>query len=165
MVRAECPTRWSEAYPKPLVLLIDEIDSLARHTLISVRRQLRMRYDTRADGFPQDFHEHGDSSAGPLWHAETGSRPVPHAYLQPLVTSSGLVGREHAVDRGRAYLLIERCQGGGDSEVGDEEDSEHAAPGPAAESDPGLRSLAGIEVEPLDHYASVPAPAVRGNRS
>ena len=109
MVRADCPTRWSKADPKPLVLLIDEIDSLARHTLISVRRQLRMRYNTRADGFPQDFHENSDSSAGPLRHAETGSRPVPHAYLQPLVTSSGLIGREHAVDRGRAYLLIERC--------------------------------------------------------
>jgi len=94
-----------------------------------------------------------------------GLCPADARRLAEAADASGLIGREHAVDRGRAYLLIERCQGGGDSELGDEEDSEHAAPGPAAESDPGLRSLAGIEVEPLDHYASVSAPAVRGNRS
>lgn len=50
---AECFTRWSEADPKPLVLLIDEIDTLVGGTLISVLRQLRSRYDLRPEEFPQ----------------------------------------------------------------------------------------------------------------
>ena len=50
---AEALTRWCMADPKPLVLLIDEIDSLIGDTLISVLRQLRDGYDQRPDGFPQ----------------------------------------------------------------------------------------------------------------
>ena len=34
-------TRWAEADPRPLVLLIDEIDSLIGDTLLAVLRQLR----------------------------------------------------------------------------------------------------------------------------
>ena len=47
--------RWCEAAPKPLVLLIDEIDSLVGDTLISVLRQLRAGYDRRPEGFPQSI--------------------------------------------------------------------------------------------------------------
>ena len=50
---AEALTRWCQADSKPLVLLIDEIDSLVGDTLISVLRQLRSRYDRRPKGFPQ----------------------------------------------------------------------------------------------------------------
>ena len=46
-------TRWSMADPRPLVLLIDEIDSLVGDTLISVLRQLRAGYERRPSGFPQ----------------------------------------------------------------------------------------------------------------
>ncbi len=46
-------TRWCEASPKPLVLLIDEIDALVGDTLISVLRQLRSGYDMRPALFPQ----------------------------------------------------------------------------------------------------------------
>ena len=46
-------TRWAMADPRPLVLLIDEIDSLVGDTLISVLRQLRAGYDRRPSGFPQ----------------------------------------------------------------------------------------------------------------
>ena len=46
-------TRWSEADPTPLVLLIDEIDTLIGDTLITVLRQLRAGYDERPTGFPQ----------------------------------------------------------------------------------------------------------------
>ncbi len=46
-------TRWSKADPKPLVLLIDEIDSLIGDSLLSVLRQLRSGYDLRPEGFPQ----------------------------------------------------------------------------------------------------------------
>jgi len=49
---AEALTRWCEADPKPLVLLIDEIDSLIGDSLISVLRQLRDGYVQRPDSFP-----------------------------------------------------------------------------------------------------------------
>ena len=45
--------RWSSNDPKPLVLLIDEIDALVGDTLISVLRQLRAGYDMRPAAFPQ----------------------------------------------------------------------------------------------------------------
>ena len=46
-------TRWSNADPKPLVLLIDEIDALIGDSLLSVLRQLRAGYDQRPEYFPQ----------------------------------------------------------------------------------------------------------------
>ncbi len=49
----EALTRWAAADPMPLVLLIDEIDSLVGDTLVSVLRQLRAGYDLRPAGFPQ----------------------------------------------------------------------------------------------------------------
>ena len=45
--------RWAAADPRPLVLLIDEIDALVGDTLVSVLRQLRAGYDLRPEGFPQ----------------------------------------------------------------------------------------------------------------
>ena len=49
----EALTRWAEADPKPLVLLIDEIDALIGDSLLSVLRQLRAGYDRRPASFPQ----------------------------------------------------------------------------------------------------------------
>jgi len=46
---------WAEENEKPLVLLIDEIDSLVGDTLISVLRQLRSGYDKRPENFPQSI--------------------------------------------------------------------------------------------------------------
>ncbi len=48
-------TLWSQRDNKPLVLLIDEIDTLQGDSLISVLRQLRAGYDERPDGFPQSI--------------------------------------------------------------------------------------------------------------
>ena len=45
-------SRWAGADPRPLVLLIDEIDTLIGDTLVSVLRQLRAGYDERPAGFP-----------------------------------------------------------------------------------------------------------------
>ena len=45
--------RWCRASPVPLVLLVDEIDSLVGDTLLSVLRQLRAGYQRRPEGFPQ----------------------------------------------------------------------------------------------------------------
>ncbi len=50
---AELLTRWCEADPTPVVLLIDEIDALVGDTLLSVLRQLRAGYEQRPEGFPQ----------------------------------------------------------------------------------------------------------------
>ena len=44
--------RWSMADPRPLVVLIDEIDALVGDTLLSVLRQLRTGYDQRPGEFP-----------------------------------------------------------------------------------------------------------------
>ena len=44
--------RWCLAAPKPLVLLIDEIDSLIGDTLLSVLRQLRAGHAERPERFP-----------------------------------------------------------------------------------------------------------------
>ena len=46
-------TRWAKKSDRPIVLLIDEIDSLIGDTLISVLRQLRAGYDKRPEMFPQ----------------------------------------------------------------------------------------------------------------
>ena len=43
---------WCLANPTPLVLLVDEIDSLVGDTLLSVLRQLRAGYEHRPRGFP-----------------------------------------------------------------------------------------------------------------
>lgn len=48
-------TRWSRHSEKPLVLFIDEIDSLVGDTLISVLRQLRGGYDKRPGAFPHSI--------------------------------------------------------------------------------------------------------------
>ena len=46
-------TRWSLTDPRPLVLLLDEIDTLVGDSLISLLRQLRAGYDRRPRSFPQ----------------------------------------------------------------------------------------------------------------
>ena len=46
-------TRWCLHDPTPLVLLVDEIDSLVGDTLLSVLRQLRAGYEERPRAFPQ----------------------------------------------------------------------------------------------------------------
>ncbi|MBD2776376.1 ATP-binding protein [Iningainema tapete] len=43
---------WAQTSPRPLVLFIDEIDSLQDEALISVLRQLRDGYRSRPDNFP-----------------------------------------------------------------------------------------------------------------
>ena len=49
----EALSRWAKTNEKPLVLLIDEIDSLVGDTLLSVLRQLRADYPHRPERFPQ----------------------------------------------------------------------------------------------------------------
>jgi ATPase family associated with various cellular activities (AAA) len=46
-------TAWAEVSPLPIVLFVDEIDSLQNQTLITVLRQLRDGFPLRPQGFPQ----------------------------------------------------------------------------------------------------------------
>ena len=46
-------SRWAAADAKPLVLLIDEIDTLIGDSLLAVLRQLRTGYEQRPRSFPQ----------------------------------------------------------------------------------------------------------------
>ncbi|MBI4604423.1 MAG: ATP-binding protein, partial [Planctomycetes bacterium] len=46
-------SRWCEALRRPLVLLLDEVDSLVGDTLIMLLRHLRSGYDDRPARFPQ----------------------------------------------------------------------------------------------------------------
>ena len=46
---------WAKTSPRPLVVLIDEIDALQDTTLLAVLRQLRSGYPTRPQGFPQSL--------------------------------------------------------------------------------------------------------------
>ncbi|KXB09186.1 CyrO [candidate division MSBL1 archaeon SCGC-AAA385M11] len=48
-------SRWAESSDQPLIILMDEIDSLIGDTLISVLRQLRTGYNQRPDYFPQSI--------------------------------------------------------------------------------------------------------------
>ena len=48
-------SEWSKNSSKPIVLFVDEIDSLVGDTLISVLRQLRTGYTNRPHGFPQSL--------------------------------------------------------------------------------------------------------------
>ena len=47
--------RLSQSLPKPLVLLLDEIDALVGDSLVSVLRQIRAGYDERPLAFPQSI--------------------------------------------------------------------------------------------------------------
>lgn len=48
-------SQWADHCEKPLILFIDEIDTLIGDTLISVLRQLRAGYDKRPATFPQSI--------------------------------------------------------------------------------------------------------------
>ncbi|MDY6936126.1 MAG: ATP-binding protein [Cyanobacteriota bacterium] len=48
-------SHWTQHSPRPLVVFIDEIDSLQHETLIAVLRQLRNGYPNRPQGFPHSL--------------------------------------------------------------------------------------------------------------
>ena len=60
-------SRWAAADRKPLVLLIDEIDSLVGDTLLAVLRQLRSGYDQRPAAFPHSIDVRGIQTARTAW--------------------------------------------------------------------------------------------------
>ena len=58
-------TRWAEAHPKPLVLLIDEIDALLGDALLSVLRQLRADWDVYRTGRKLTYRKQPCAPADP----------------------------------------------------------------------------------------------------
>ena len=54
-VLGEMLSRWCQQSPKPIVLLIDEVDAMVGDTLIFVLRQLRAGYPKRPGSFPQSI--------------------------------------------------------------------------------------------------------------
>ncbi len=74
---ADLLSDWAQHSPQPLVLFIDEIDSLVGDSLIAVLRQIRGGYDKRPAHFPQsiilcgvrdvwDYRLHLDGDAAPI---------------------------------------------------------------------------------------------------
>ncbi|WP_006786503.1 AAA family ATPase [Thiorhodospira sibirica] len=70
-------SQWSTISPKPLVLLLDEVDALIGDTLLSLLRQLRAGYPQRPTAFPQtiilcgvrdlrDYRIHASSEKDPI---------------------------------------------------------------------------------------------------
>ncbi|MEM7538665.1 MAG: AAA-like domain-containing protein [Chloroflexota bacterium] len=51
----ELLTAWAQSSPKPIVLMLDEVDALIGDTLISLLRQLRSGYASRPRGFPHSI--------------------------------------------------------------------------------------------------------------
>jgi len=64
---------WSETSPRPLVIFIDEIDSLQNQTLITVLRQLRDGFPRRPKGFPQSVALVGMRDVRDYTYASGGS--------------------------------------------------------------------------------------------
>jgi len=134
-VLEEVLRRWAEASPKPLVLLIDEIDALIGDTLISVLRQIRAGYPQRPALFPQsivlcgvcdvrDYRIHSDRDKAIItqdffrqhsehWierfdYKEARPQLLLQVFLQRIVNSGGggRIEREYGLGRLRTDLLL-----------------------------------------------------------
>ena len=66
--------RWAAADPKPLVVLIDEIDALVGNSLVTVLRQIRSGHDLRPEAFPQSIMLCGSSDVRD-YRMESGGSP------------------------------------------------------------------------------------------
>ena len=112
---SETLVRWSAAHPQPLVLLVDEIDTLIGDTLISVLRQLRANYDCRPHQFPQtvilcgvrDVRDHQVFSSREGTHVKGGSAFNIKAESLRLGDFSEVEIREllaqHTAERGQSF--------------------------------------------------------------
>lgn len=111
----EVLTRWAIQSDKPLILLIDEIDSLIGDTLISVLRQLRAGYDKRSAAFPQsvilcgvrdvrDYRIHASSSkemitGGSAFNIKAESLRLGNFDQQEIAT----LYQQHTADTGQSF--------------------------------------------------------------
>ena len=114
----EALSRWAQADSRPLVLLIDEIDSLVGDTLLAVLRQLRASYHLRPDGFPQSVILCGVRDSGSAFNIKSESlrlgdftRDEVHALLGQHTAETGQPFTDDALDtvwsqtRGQPWLV------------------------------------------------------------
>ena len=109
-------TRWAEESPKPIVLLMDEIDALIGDTLISVLRQLRAGYDKRPLHFPQsiilcgvrdvrDYRIHSDKEKTIITGGSAFNIKAESLRLGDFTqTEMGMLYQQHTEETGQIFL-------------------------------------------------------------
>jgi AAA-like domain len=109
-------TRWAEESPKPIVLLMDEIDALIGDTLISVLRQLRAGYDKRPLHFPQsiilcgvrdvrDYRIHSDKEKTIITGGSAFNIKAESLRLGDFTqTEMGILYQQHTEETGQIFL-------------------------------------------------------------
>jgi hypothetical protein len=109
-------TRWAEESPKPIVLLVDEIDALIGDTLISVLRQLRAGYDKRSLHFPQsiilcgvrdvrDYRIHSDKEKTIITGGSAFNIKAESLRLGDFTqTEMGILYQQHTEETGQIFL-------------------------------------------------------------
>ena len=109
-------TRWAEESPKPIVLLVDEIDALIGDTLISVLRQLRAGYDKRPLHFPQsiilcgvrdvrDYRIHSDKEKTIITGGSAFNIKAESLRLGDFTqTEMGMLYQQHTEETGQIFL-------------------------------------------------------------
>ena len=104
----EALSRWAQASPRPLVLLIDEIDTLVGDSLLSALQQLRAGYPARPERFPhsvvlcgmRDLRDYRTGAAGgsPFNIAAASLRLGDFSRRETLALL-----RQHSVQTGQAF--------------------------------------------------------------
>ena len=131
--------RWCMADPRPLVLLIDEIDTLVGDTLLSVLRQLRAGYPQRPGRFPhsvilcgvrdvRDYRIHSTAQnalvlggsafnikskslrLGDFTEAETRALPAQHTAETGQAFTAGALDAVRARSAGQPWLVNALCR-------------------------------------------------------
>ncbi len=105
-------TLWAERSPRPVVLFLDEVDSMIGNTLISVLRQLRAGYPDRPERFPQSVALVGmrdvrDYNVGDEQHFSTASpfNIKDRSFLLPNFTAEEVATLydQHTAETGQAF--------------------------------------------------------------
>ena len=106
-------TRWAMADPRPLVLLIDEIDSLVgvqtdllQEAAWYLDERGGLDVDKLLTAFQAFFREHSEHWVERFDYAEAGPQLLLQAFLQRIVNGGRRIEREYGLGRGRTDLLI-----------------------------------------------------------
>ena len=116
LVAADYPVRmanpiYAEVIPRELVLPLEATLAGSVDPAWYVKADGNLDLEGLLSGFQGYFREHAESWVERFGHREAGPQLVLHAYLQRVVNSGGRIGREYAVGRGRADLLVEWGRG------------------------------------------------------
>ena len=158
----EVLSRWSQADPKPLVLLMDEIDALVGDTLLSVLRQLRAGYVLRPQGFPQSARSVRRARRARLPHPFGLSRRKSSPAAAPSTSRPSRCGS--AISRTMTYCRCSHsiprrpgrrsprtpCSGCGRSRKGSRGSSTPSLPKPASAIRTGVTAPGSITADDID---------------